>query len=218
MSSQNFVSRRKLLNRSLAIGGLLIAAPLCSVLAGITPSQGKGPFYPVKKPLDQDADLTVIAGSSKQAEGRVVYLMGRVLNNNGEPIEGAHVEVWQANAYGRYSHPYDSSSAKLDPNFEGFSAQLTDSRGRYRLKTIKPGAYQVSGNWTRPPHIHFSVRGRSRQLITQMYFENEPLNEFDRLLHSASDPQSLIAKYQTPTADMEADALSASWDIMLLES
>ena len=188
------------------------------MLAGVTASQGRGPFYPVKKPLDQDTDLTLIAGSSAQATGQVVYLAGRVLNNNGVPIEGARVEVWQANAYGRYSHPYDNSAANLDPNFEGFSAQLTDSQGRYRLKTIKPGAYAVSGSWSRPPHIHFSVRGRSGQLITQMYFEDEPLNRVDRLLRSASDPQSLIAKYQAPTAGMEADALSATWDIVLLES
>ena len=218
MSSQNFISRRRLLNRSLVIGGLAISTSLRSVLAGVTPSQSEGPFYPTNKPLDQDPDLTLIAGSSVQAAGKIVYLMGRVVNSEREPIEGALVEVWQANSYGRYNHLRDNSSAPQDPNFEGFSAQLTDRHGWYRLKTIKPGAYPVSGNWTRPPHIHFNVRSQSRRLVTQMYFDNEPLNEVDRLLHSVSNPQSLIARYQPLAGNMESDALAATWDITLPES
>jgi protocatechuate 3,4-dioxygenase beta subunit len=177
-----------------------------------------GPFYPVEKPLDQDADLTAIAGKSGRAEGLVVHLMGRVLDSRGRPVPGARIEIWQANTHGRYSHPADTNPAPLDPNFEGFAVQVTDDEGRYRFKTIKPGAYPVTDNWTRPPHIHIDVSGRTGRVLTQMYFENEPLNDVDRLLQSARSQQALIAQYQPPTGEMEPDSRVAVWDIMLPEA
>jgi protocatechuate 3,4-dioxygenase beta subunit len=176
-----------------------------------------GPFYPVEKPLDQDADLTVIAGKSGRAEGRVLHLMGRVLDSRGRPIPEAKVEIWQANTHGRYTHPADTNPAPLDPNFEGFGVQVTDSEGRYRFKTIKPGAYPVSESWTRPPHIHVDVTGRTGRVLSQMYFEDEPLNAVDKLLQSASNQQALIAQYQPSSEDVEPDSLVAVWDIMLPE-
>ena len=114
----------------------------------------------------------------------------------GAPVAGARVEIWQANAHGRYSHPYDSNPAPLDPNFEGYAVQMTDSEGRYRFKTIKPGAYPVTEDWSRPPHIHFDVSGRVGRMVSQMYFENEPLNEVDPLLLESGGPEQLIASYQ----------------------
>jgi len=98
------------------------------------------------------------------------------------------VDIWQANAAGRYAHERDPNPAPLDPNFQGWAILKTDGEGRYRFKTIKPGAYPVSENWTRPPHIHFKVSRRGyREITTQMYFEDEPLNNVDNLLNELPD-------------------------------
>jgi protocatechuate 3,4-dioxygenase beta subunit len=87
--------------------------------------------------------------------------MGRVLDPKGTPVKGARIEIWQANAAGRYAHVADTSPAPLDPNFEGFAVVQTDSEGRYRFKTIKPAAYPIgAGGPMRPPHIHFDVLGK----------------------------------------------------------
>jgi protocatechuate 3,4-dioxygenase beta subunit len=213
------LSRRQLLAMSLALGGVVLSAPLNSLLAQparrLTEEQVMGPFYPVTKPIDQDADLTVIQGRPEKAQGKVLHLMGRVLNLRGEPIRGTAIEIWQANTFGRYAHPSDTHDAPLDPNFQGYGITVTDAEGRYRFKTVKPGSYPVSENWIRPPHIHFDVSSRSNKLITQMYFEGEPLNEKDRLFKSASYKESLITKLMPATKDVEPDALIAVWDIVL---
>ncbi len=100
--------------------------------------------------------------------------MGRVLNAGGEPVSGARIEIWQANAHGRYAHPADDNPAPLDPNFQGYAKLLTDADGRYRFKTIKPSAYPA-GAFMRPAHIHFDVTGKLDRLVTQMYFPDDPL-------------------------------------------
>jgi protocatechuate 3,4-dioxygenase, beta subunit len=123
----------------------------------------------VTRPLDADADLTVIGGGAGHAEGEVIHVMGRVLDARGAPVVGATVEIWQANAKGRYAHPADRNLAPLDPNFQGFGAQLTDGDGQYRFKTIKPAAYPINPmnpQRVRPPHIHFDVSGRDARLVT----------------------------------------------------
>ncbi len=180
-----------------------------------TDDQVEGPFYPVIKPVDQDADLTVVKGKSGKAQGQVIYVMGRILNLKGEPIPGAQVEIWQANSLGRYTHPSDTNPAPLDPNFEGYGVQVTDAEGRYRFKTVKPGGYPVPAGWSRPPHIHFCVTSRTNRLITQLYFDGEPLNEKDRFFKSAVNKDSLVTKLAPPTGDTEPDALIAPWDIVL---
>lgn len=215
MGNQAFISRRTILGSALAIGGLAAATSVRAASLRNTPSQVMGPFYPVEKPLDQDADLTAIAGKSGQAEGEVIHLMGRVLDREGRPVPGARLELWQANTHGRYRNPADRSTAPLDPNFEGYAVQVTDEEGRYRFKTIKPGAYPVTDTWTRPPHIHFDVSGRTGRIVTQMYFESESLNDVDRFLNSTKRRQALIARYQPPTQDMEPDSRLAVWDVVL---
>ena len=207
--------RRKVLKSALALGGMAAVAPVSAAIPPFTPNQVMGPFYPVEKPLDQDADLTVIAGKSGQAQGRVVHLMGRVLDSRGRPVPGARIEIWQANTHGRYTHPSDTNPAPLDPNFEGFGVQVTDAEGRYRFKTIKPGPYPVTQSWSRPPHIHIDVTGATGRVLTQIYFENEPLNEVDKLLQDTRNPEALIAKYQEPSDGIEPDALVAFWEVML---
>jgi protocatechuate 3,4-dioxygenase beta subunit len=182
-----------------------------------TPDQILGPFYPVRKPIDGGTDLTRLKGKSGPAQGELIYVMGRVINMKGEPVAGAQLEVWQANGAGRYTHPSDWNSAPLDPNFEGYAVVTADSEGHYRFKTIKPGAYPVGGGWIRPPHIHFDVKGQVNRLVTQMYFENEPLNDKDMLLQGSWAKDSLIAKVLPPTQKEESDARLVVFDIVLIQ-
>jgi protocatechuate 3,4-dioxygenase beta subunit len=216
ISKPTAISRRRLLG----LGASLVALRPGSVAAAQdlprTPAQTSGPFYPLEKPLDSDADLTLIKGRTQRAAGQVVHVMGRVVNSSGEPVPGARIEIWQANTHGRYTHPGDGNrAAPLDPNFEGYSRMLTDEQGRYRFKTIKPGAYPA-GRSFRPPHRHFDVAGRHERLVTQMYFPGEPLNDGDAVIAAAREHRKLlIAHLQAPTAELEPDAWLARWDIVL---
>lgn len=217
-------TRRQMLEMAAALGCLAVTHPLRQALAQeakrpITPMQTMGPFYPVLRPLDHDMDLTVLKGRRGHAQGKLIHLTGRVLNSRGEPVKGAKVELWQANTHGRYDHPADINPAPLDPNFQGFGVQVTDAEGRYRFKTIKPGAYPINpvnpGN-VRPPHIHFDVLGSKDRLVTQMYFPGEPLNEKDGIFQElGSDKEAAIGKFLPLTKDLEPDSLLIGWDIIL---
>jgi len=137
----NDFSRREIAKMSAA---LLCASVVPSRLIAAeklfrTPGQILGPFYPLKE-LPQTSDLTRVPGRAGRATGQVLNVMGRVLNLAGEPVRNAKIEIWQANTYGRYSHPSDTNPAPLDPNFDGSAVLATDSEGRYRFKTIKPAA------------------------------------------------------------------------------
>jgi protocatechuate 3,4-dioxygenase, beta subunit len=217
MKTSPLISRRRVLRASgacvtvAALGGTAIAADKLRR----TPTQVMGPFYPLEKPLDDDADMTLIKGNKERAKGQVVHVMGRVLNANGEPVKGARLEIWQANANGRYTHPSDNNPAPLDPNFEGYAKVLTDADGRYRFKTIKPAAYPA-GEIMRPAHIHFDVTGKLNRLVTQMYFPGDPHNTDDLVLAMArKNKQLLMADVLPPTPDLEPDSLLARWDIVL---
>src|SRR3984893_3645805 len=179
-----------------------------------TPGQILGPFYPLGE-LTQNSDLTRVPGRSGRAEGQVLMVMGRVLNLSGEPVRNAKVEVWQANAYGRYTHPSDPNPAPLDANFEGSAILTTDSDGRYRFKTIKPAAYPAGPNRMRPAHIHFQVSGRQDRLVTQMYFEGDPYNNTDRFLQSVGRTELLITKLLPPTPELEPESKLVVVDIVL---
>jgi protocatechuate 3,4-dioxygenase, beta subunit len=181
-----------------------------------TPDQILGPFYPFMKSPDPSGDLTHLPGKPGRAEGEILHVMGRVLNLAGEPVKGAKVEIWQANALGRYTHPSDTSNVPVDPNFDGFGVATTDGEGRYRFKTIKPGAYQTGpGNW-RPAHIHFDVTARADRLVTQMYFAGDPYNDQDRWLQSARRKDLLVVTPQPPPKELEPESKLAIFDIVLL--
>lgn len=141
------------------------------------------PQIPWRATGASDADLTRIAPGRPQADGQPIIVTGRVLDEELRPVRGALIEVWNANAHGRYSHADDAArtDAPLDPNFYGFGRLVTDANGCYRLRTIKPGAYLARRDisWWRPPHVHFSILGGGIRLVTQMYFPEEPLNEQD---------------------------------------
>ena len=176
----------------------------------VTPRQTAGPFYPDEKPLDRDADLTLLRGRRTVAAGQILYLSGRILDTQGRPVEGARVEIWQANAHGRYAHPWDNSRRPLDPNFQGFGVQTTDAQGRYRFKTVKPGAYD-----SRPPHIHVGIAGGRDELTTQIYFPGEPLNDRDGIFRATPGRESLIAKLVEPREAVEDGALVLLWDAVI---
>lgn len=158
-----------------------------------TPDQILGPYFPVPRGAFTGADLTRIEGGDGQAQGEIIEVAGRIINLDGEPVRGARLTIWQANSFGRYVHPNDRNVAPLDPNFVGCTRIRSNADGSYRFKTVKPGAYPAGPDWTRPPHIHFEVQGRSERLVTQMYFPGESLNESDRLLAAALRPDLLVA-------------------------
>jgi protocatechuate 3,4-dioxygenase, beta subunit len=225
---EHLAARRSVLRMALALGAVSLAAPLRSALAqdapGFdprgpmpTPDQILGPFYPVQKPTDGGSDLTRLKGRSGQAQGPVIYVMGRVLSVRGDPAPGVRLEIWQANAAGKYTHPHDRNKAPIDPNFDGYATVVTDSEGRYRFKTVKPGAYPVVADYVRPPHIHFDITGKVNRLITQMYFPGEPLNDKDPLLQGSWAKDALIAQVLPPTAAEEQDAHLVVWDIVLIQ-
>jgi len=217
-------SRRQILGMAVGASALTLCSDAPSMFAQtpaarvFTPSIILGPFYPQIKPSEQDADLTVLAGSQKRAEGKIVYLSGRVMNLKGEPVSGAKISIWQANTHGRYSHKSDMNPAPLDPNFQGFGTQTTDAEGRYRFKTIKPGAYPAPVVGMRSPHVHFEVEAKYDRLITQMFFPGEALNEQDHFLQFVKGPyrEAVTARLAQPTDAIESEALSFVWDIVLL--
>ena len=223
MHEEDGLSRRELLTVSLAMGGVILSGSLAPVFAQsavMTPTseQAMGPFYPVIKPADQDADLTTIQGKPGRAQGQAMRLSGRVMTMKGQPVPGAQVEIWQANTFGRYTHPNDTNAAPLDPNFTGYGISITDTEGFYRFKTIKPAPYPASTGWTRPPHIHFQVTDRALRLVTQMYFPGEPLNEKDRLFKTAEDKATLLLNLIPPAKEGGTGELIASWNIILMRT
>ena len=159
-------ARRRLLKGTLGGAAAITAAPL---LAAVTPSQTEGPSFPNNPQPDTDADMTMIEGHTERALGEVVEVFGRVLDEDGNPVADALIDVWQANTHGRYAHADDPNPAPLDPNFQGWAKLKSDAEGRYRFRTIKPGPYQVGEARSRPPHIHFKVARRGfHELTTQM--------------------------------------------------
>jgi protocatechuate 3,4-dioxygenase beta subunit len=215
------LGRREILMMSAVIAGsgAVLPSRLAAAEAALqrTPDQILGPFYPLAE-LPQTSDLTRVASRSGRAEGQLLNVMGRVLNLAGEPIRNARVEVWQANAHGRYTHPSDPNPAPLDPNFEGSAVLTTDPEGRYRFKTIKPAAYPAGPNRMRPAHIHFKVIGRQDQIVTQMYFENDPYNKTDPFLNSVGGAERqalLVKKLLDPSPEFEPDSKLAIFDIVL---
>ena len=178
-----------------------------------------GPVFGGGTVSPADADLTAHHPGEPLGERIVVH--GRVVDTDGRPLAGTLVELWQANAAGRYRHDGDNHPAPLDPNFTGTGRCLTDAGGRYRFVTVKPGAYpwQNHPNAWRPAHIHFSVFGRAfaDRLVTQMYFPGDPLFDHDPIFQSVRDPKArelLISRFDLETTEPDW-ALGYRFDIVL---
>jgi protocatechuate 3,4-dioxygenase beta subunit len=165
-------------------------------------------------------DLTVNT-TGKAAIGERIIVAGTITDEDGRPVPNTMVEIWQANATGRYDHPGDQHDAPLDPNFHGAGRVFTDAEGRYRFQTIRPGAYPWPNhrNAWRPNHIHFSYFGPAfaTRLVTQMYFPGDPLLAFDPIFNAMPDQEArdrLIAVFDLGVT--EADyALGYRFDVVL---
>jgi protocatechuate 3,4-dioxygenase beta subunit len=182
------------------------------------PAELTGPVFGRDAVADADADLTL--GPTGEAVGQRIIVTGRLLDGSGRPIRRSLVEIWQANASGRYRHRGDQWPGTLDPNFTGGGRLLTDDDGCYRFTTIKPGAYPWGNhpNAWRPAHIHFSVFGWAftQRLVTQMYFPDDPLFFQDPIFNSVPEAarHRLVAAYDHDVTE-EQWALGFRWDIVV---
>ena len=210
----SLLSRRQFAQAALASAGLFVALPALSQpqpQLGTTAESPMGPFYPLHPPAENDADLTRLAGHRNRARGTMIELTGRIRDVRGHAIAGARMELWQANAAGRYAHALDPATAPLDPDFQSYARLTTGADGSYRIVTIKPGGYD-SPIGHRPPHLHFDLRGRTHRTVAQMYFaEDAEANARDSLYQAlGADAASSVA------ARNPADPGKYRWDIVLL--
>lgn len=184
-----------------------------------TLSEITGPVYGHGDIGETDNDLT--RQHAAEPLGERITVSGRVMDDGGRPVRDTLIEIWQANAAGRYFHDKDDHPAPLDPNFTGAGRALTDENGFYQFVTIKPGAYPWRNheNAWRPAHIHFSLFGSAfvTRLVTQMYFPGDPLFSYDPIFQSISDEKArerLISKFDLKTTKPEW-ALGFNFDIVL---
>ena len=189
------------------------------VLLPGTLSELTGPVYGESAVGPTDADLT--RQHDGEPQGQRIVVEGRVLGDDGKPLRAQLVEIWQANAAGRYLHAVDTHDAPLDPSFSGAGRCLTDDDGRYRFVTIKPGIYPWGNhpNAWRPAHIHFSLFGRAltERLVTQMYFPDDPLFPFDPIYNSVRDEQArqrMVSRFDLSLTEPDW-ALGFRFDIVL---
>ena len=193
--------------------------PLLSVPNSL--SEVTGPVFHAGDFGPLDHDLTRNFAPSGEPIGQRIILHGRVLDGHGRPVPNTLVEIWQANAAGRYRHVNDRFEAPIDPNFGGTGRAMTDAQGSYVFRTIKPGPYPYpnrQNDW-RPAHVHFSVFGTgwAQRLITQMYFEGDPLLRHDSILATVPGPDArerLVAKLDLAAA-IPMHTLAYNWDIVL---
>jgi protocatechuate 3,4-dioxygenase beta subunit len=184
-----------------------------------TLSELTGPVYGHESCGELDHDLT--RKHAGEPQGQRIIVSGRVLDGDGRPVPNALIEIWQANAAGRYVHRFDRHPAPLDPNFTGAGRCLTDAEGQYRFVTIKPGAYPWENHFNawRPSHIHFSLFGPAftTRLVTQMYFPGDPLFEHDPIFQSVRDSRArerLVSSFDVDTT-VPQWALGFRFDIVL---
>ena len=188
-----------------ASGGIARAAE-----PALTAGGPLGPFPPIMRPGDDDFDMTLIKGNAGRALGRVIEVMGRVLDRKGNPVSGAELELWQCNSAGRYAHPGDVVTPPLDPNFQGFARLMTGPTVEWRVRTIKPSGYDSPIGW-RTPHIHFDIKDRQHRLINQMYVTEDTAANRKDLLYNELGEGAVTAMAK------QAEADRYRWDIVLFE-
>ncbi|MHB1327300.1 MAG: dioxygenase family protein [Gemmatimonadales bacterium] len=189
----------------------LLRSPLAPPWPRTSPVEAPASFGAELANFPSSCDLSIVSPGRPRALGQLIVVTGRVVDERGRPIRHALLECWQANSAGKYLHAADPSPVPVDPNFEGVGRIVTDAEGRYQLRTIKPGGYAVPydgdgqlAGWWRPPHIHFSIFGDGfgKRLVTQMYFQGEPLNGHDLLLNSIRDERARARLVSTFDAEL----------------
>ena len=207
------LSRRSFVSSSIKVAPFFCVAGLMAETLTLTPRQTEGPFYPDKMPLDTDNDLIIINDSLTPAVGTVAYLSGKVTDIKGKAQRNALVEIWQVDKHGVYLHSRGGSREKLDSNFQGYGRFLTDYKGRYSFRTLKPSPYGG-----RTPHIHLAVSTKGKRVLTtQCYVKNEPRNQKDFILQRVKDTKardSLVVPFN-PLKGSKVGEVSARFDIVL---
>jgi protocatechuate 3,4-dioxygenase beta subunit len=218
------LSRRDVIGSGLAGMGLFVPGSVAWLFSGsgstafadelmATPRMTEGPFYPDKLPLDTDNDLILINESITPAVGEITHLTGQILSPSGQPIRNAFVEIWQVDNNGAYLHSGTSNADRRDSNFQGYGRFLTDSKGQYYFRTIKPVPYPG-----RTPHIHVGVSRNGRRILTtQLFVRGHSENESDGLFRGIRDEQareSVLVDFR-PIEGSKIGALAATFDIVL---
>lgn len=207
------LDRRRLLRSLLLTTGGIITTSVYAEALTLTPRATEGPYYPDHLPLDQDNDLLQIQGNAAQAVGTVAEFGGRLLNADGKPVQEATIELWQADNNGCYIHSRGTQRGKeRDPQFQGYGKIVTNDKGEYRFRTIKPELYTG-----RTIHWHIAVKqGDKRMLTTQLFIAGVPQNDRDGVLRSMGTEEqrlSVIREFKPKSADSQE--LVGTWDIVL---
>lgn len=213
-SRMSIANRRRFLRSSMALGAVAFSTPgLFAEELARTARMTEGPFYPDKLPLDTDNDLLIINDGITPAVGEIAHVSGRLLSPAGEPIANALVEIWQCDNNGAYLHSGTSNRDKRDENFQGYGRFLTDRKGQYYFRTIKPVPYPG-----RTPHVHYMVKHPGGEdFTTQCYIKGHPQNERDFVLRGVGDQKArdLLCVDFVPIKESKVGELAANFDIVL---
>lgn len=193
-----FNNRRTFLKKSvLGTMGAVVASNVSAQTS--TPRDAEGPFYPITPQKDKDADLTKVDGKIGTAKGAVIEIYGQVLDTKMNPVEDATIDLWQANSFGKYHHPHDTSDAPVDEHFQSWAIIQSGKDGKFRFKTIMPGAYpyKTKPEDQRTPHIHMKIGKHGYEpVLTQMYFPDQEQNKTDGLYQRKTKEQQAMMTAQ----------------------
>lgn len=204
-------ARRHFLTQAAFATALFSTRGLFAEELSVTASSTEGPFYPDKLPLDTDNDLLLLNDSITPAVGEVTHLTGKLLDLSGNPITNAYVEIWQCDNAGAYLHAGTNNADKRDKNFQGYGRFLTDSKGQYYFRTIKPVPYPG-----RTPHIHFAIsRNGKRVLTTQLFVDGHPGNERDGIWRALGATAKTVTSPFNAIKESKIGELAANFDIVL---
>ena len=213
MASDRYKASGGLTRRALILAASSVLMPGAARAAlALTPDASEGPFYPVRMPRDDDADLVRVAGAVREAGGDILHLAGRVLDANAQPLAGARIEIWQCDANGVYLHPGDRRRGSRDTGFQGFGRAEADAAGRFAFRTIVPVPYPG-----RTPHIHVKVlHGGRDRLTTQLYLADHPQNRSDFLFRRlAPDAQRRVLMAIGPRTASRHPVFEAEIDLVI---
>jgi len=187
------LNKRRNFLKQATIGSVAVMVASKVGAKSLTPREVEGPFYPITPQKDKDADLTIVEGKNGVAKGTIIDIVGQVFDQNGNTVEGATIDWWQANSFGKYHHPHDNSEAPIDEHFQAWAILQSGKDGHFKLRTVMPGAYPFGAVQQRTPHIHLKVSKLGfESLLTQMYFPNQPLNEKDGLFKRKSKQEQAL--------------------------